>query len=63
MWIALHPYMMGQPHRSQYLDEALGYILSHPGVWKATGEEIADWYYEHYFEATREQLHEGADRD
>ena len=56
MCIALHPYMMGQPHRSQHLDEALGYILSHSGVWKATGEEIADWYYEHYFEATREQL-------
>ena len=56
MCIALHPYMMGQPHRSGHLDEALGYILSHDGVWKATGEEIADWYYEHYFEAVRGQL-------
>jgi peptidoglycan/xylan/chitin deacetylase (PgdA/CDA1 family) len=45
MCIAIHPYMMGQPHRIRYLDEALQYICSHDGVWKATGEEIADWYY------------------
>jgi peptidoglycan/xylan/chitin deacetylase (PgdA/CDA1 family) len=44
MCIALHPYMMGQPHRIKHLDSALAYILSHDGVWKATGEEIADWY-------------------
>jgi peptidoglycan/xylan/chitin deacetylase (PgdA/CDA1 family) len=42
--IALHPYLMGQPHRIRHLDRALGYILSHDGVWKCTGEEIADWY-------------------
>ena len=49
MCIALHPYMMGQPQRLKYLDRALAYILSHDGVWKATGEEIADWYYEHHY--------------
>ena len=47
MCIALHPYIMGQPHRISHLDEALGYILSHDGVWKAKGDEIADWYVEH----------------
>ena len=47
MCIALHPYIMGQPHRIAYLDEALGYILSHDSVWKAKGDEIADWYTEH----------------
>ena len=47
MCIALHPYIMGQPHRISYLDEALSYILSHDGVWKAKGDEIADWYAEH----------------
>lgn len=46
MCIALHPYIMGQPHRIAHLDAALEYILSHDGVWKATGEEIADWYLE-----------------
>lgn len=45
MCLALHPYMMGAPHRIRHLDRALSYILAHEGVWKATGEEIADWYY------------------
>lgn len=63
MCVALHPYMMGQPHRSKYLDEALAYMLSHPLVWKATGEEIADWYYEHYYEDMRKRLDGGPARD
>lgn len=46
MAIALHPYLYGQPHRLKYLDQALGYIMGHDGVWQATGEEIADWYIE-----------------
>ncbi|MFT5391015.1 MAG: allantoinase [Gammaproteobacteria bacterium] len=44
MAIALHPFIMGQPHRIKYLDEALAYILGHEGVWQATGSQIADWY-------------------
>lgn len=47
MSIAIHPYNMGQPHRSRHLDAALTHILSHEGVWRATGSEIADWYCEH----------------
>ena len=42
--IALHPYISGQPHWIGHLDRALTYVCSHAGVWKATGEEIADWY-------------------
>jgi peptidoglycan/xylan/chitin deacetylase (PgdA/CDA1 family) len=44
MCIALHPFITGQPHRIAHLDAALRYVLSHDGVWCATGEEIADWY-------------------
>jgi len=44
MCIALHPYMMGQPHRIRHLDRALGRIMAREGVWQATGAEIADWY-------------------
>ena len=44
MNIAVHPYIMGRPHRLKYLDNALAYIRSHTRVWMATGEEIADWY-------------------
>ena len=42
--LALHPYMMGQPHRIAHLASLLEYITGHEDVWMATGEEIADWY-------------------
>lgn len=44
MAIALHPFLIGHPHRSRHLDAALGYIKQHDRVWFATGSEIADWY-------------------
>lgn len=44
MCIAIHPYISGQPHWIAHLDRALAYICRHEGVWKATGEEIADSY-------------------
>ena len=44
MCLALHPYMMGQPHRIGHLERLIDYILGQDGVWAATGEEIADWY-------------------
>lgn len=49
MAIALHPFLIGHPFRSKYLDQALAYIASHNDVWITTGGEIADWYYEHYY--------------
>ena len=51
MCLALHPYMMGRPHRHGYLDQALAYIARHDKVWFATGEEIADWYYSEAYDA------------
>jgi peptidoglycan/xylan/chitin deacetylase (PgdA/CDA1 family) len=44
MNIAVHPFIMGQPHRIEHLERALEYVLSHSGVWCATGSEIIDWY-------------------
>jgi allantoinase len=44
MALALHPFVTGQPFRARYLDQALGYIASHPGVWLATSDEIASHY-------------------
>lgn len=52
----IHPYIIGQPHRIRFLDEALTYICRHPGVWKATGEEIADWYYANYWDQMKQYL-------
>ena len=43
MSIALHPFLIGSPHRIRYLD-ALGYIASHEKVWFATGYEIIAAY-------------------
>ena len=50
MCISLHPYLCSQPHRAKYLDQALGYILSHDGVWKTTAEEIAKYYLDNYYD-------------
>ena len=50
MCMALHPYLLGQPHRVKYLDEALGYIMSHEGVWQTTADEIAEYYIAHYYD-------------
>ena len=44
MGIALHPFLIGVPHRIRYLDKALGYIASHQKVWFATGHEIIAAY-------------------
>ncbi len=50
MCIALHPYFIGQPHRVKYLDEILGYIMSHDGVWQTTADEIAEYYIANYYD-------------
>ena len=44
MTLAVHPFIMGRPHRVRYLEAALDYIVSHDGVWVATGRELVDWY-------------------
>lgn len=40
----LHPWLIGQPFRIGYLDEALGHMMRRQGVWAATGSEIVGWY-------------------
>ncbi len=50
MCMALHPYLIGQPHRVQYLDEILHYVMSHDGVWQTTADAIAEYYIAHYYD-------------
>jgi len=50
MALALHPYLMGMPHRIDGLDEMLDYVLGHELVWQATASEIADHFIEHHYE-------------
>lgn len=40
----LHPWLIGQPFRVGFLDDALEHIMGHQGVWTAYGSEIIDWY-------------------
>lgn len=56
MCIPLHSYLIGQPHRIGPFDEALKYITSHDDVWVTTAAEIADYYYEHYYDAVAQDL-------
>ena len=51
MCVPLHPYLIGQPHRIAVLDEILGYITGHDGVWLATGREIAAWFEQNHYDA------------
>lgn len=51
MAISLHPFIMGLPFRSKYLDRALAHITKHQDVWYPTGSELADHYYENYADA------------
>ncbi|MFI9025668.1 polysaccharide deacetylase family protein [Streptomyces sp. NPDC053560] len=48
MALALHPFVVGQPFRSKYLDQALAYVAGHPGVWLTTSDGIAQHYARHH---------------
>lgn len=42
--LALHPFVIGQPFRHKYFDEALRFLTSQPDVWVTTSDEIAVHY-------------------
>ncbi|WP_328582387.1 polysaccharide deacetylase family protein [Streptomyces sp. NBC_00370] len=44
MSLVLHPFVIGQPFRHKYLDQALEYVVNHTGVWLTTTDEIAEHY-------------------
>ena len=50
MCIAFHPFLLGQAHRVDLLDEALAYILGHDGVWRTTADEIASFYLQRVYD-------------
>ena len=53
--IALHPYQIGQPHHIGHLREILDHICRHDGVWHATGDDIADHFMAHHYDAPLKQ--------
>ncbi len=42
--LSIHPWILGQPHRIRYLDEALERIAAFGAVWQATAGDIARWF-------------------
>jgi allantoinase len=65
MAIALHPYIIGVPHRIKALASALDFIAAHEDVWFATGTEIVDAYLQHAgrqisLTSNRSQRHPGS---
>lgn len=40
----VHPWLTGQPFRIRSFERSIDHICALPGIWKATGSEIADWY-------------------
>ncbi|OLN21801.1 polysaccharide deacetylase [Domibacillus antri] len=53
MSICLHPFLIGHPFRSKYLEKAFSYITAHEGVWLATGNEIIT----HFKTAHQEEIY------
>jgi peptidoglycan/xylan/chitin deacetylase (PgdA/CDA1 family) len=51
--IALHPFLIGAPHRVGHLVKALDYIRGHERVWFARGGDILDAYRQALASATR----------
>lgn len=42
--LALHPFVIGQPFRHKYLDQALAYLAAQPDAWLTTSDDIAAHY-------------------
>jgi peptidoglycan/xylan/chitin deacetylase (PgdA/CDA1 family) len=42
--LSLHPWLMGQPFRIGFLDDALAYMVERERVWTATGLEVIETY-------------------
>ena len=44
--LPIHPYLMGQPFRARFLDEALRHLRRRKRVWPASASEIVEWFAE-----------------
>ncbi len=48
--LALHPYLMGMPHRIAQLEEIFDHLRSKEGVWLTTAGEIAQHFLDHHYD-------------
>jgi len=44
MCISIHPYLTGVPHRINYLNQLLDYVMKFDDAVFMNGNEIHDWY-------------------
>lgn len=58
MAICIHPFVVGQPFRHKYFEQAIAYILQQKDVWIATSDEIAAWYMLNYYSTHVQKLRE-----
>ncbi|MCC6718574.1 MAG: polysaccharide deacetylase family protein [Acetobacteraceae bacterium] len=56
MCVAIHPFWIGQPGRIRRFREVMAGILSHPGVWCTTAQEIAATYRRDHLPAVQAHL-------
>jgi len=42
--LAMHPQLMGRPHRMKLLERFIRYVIGHPDVWIARPREVARYY-------------------
>lgn len=50
MCVALHPYLMGMPHRVDGLAAMLDELMSHDDVWQTTASQIAQHFIDHHYD-------------
>lgn len=60
MALCLHPFVMTQPFRAKYLERILDHVTNHQNVWLTTSDEIADWYYQNYYQGAKAQIERDA---
>ncbi len=51
MCIPTHNYQVSNAHRIKAYEEALEYITGHSDVWVTTGQEIARYFLDHYYDS------------
>lgn len=50
MCLAIHPYLMGAPHRVDALHRMFDHMMNREGVWQTTAADIADHFLEHHYD-------------
>jgi allantoinase len=58
MAIAIHPFIVGQPHRFKYFEQALTWLSRQKDVWITTSDEISAWYMLNYYDTQVQKLRE-----